>query len=146
MATAQTSVGIAVTDNANAALGTYTGSPGISGGTSFVSTQITTGIYQGTATITSPTTFVTNNASLKNAYGNTLTYTTIQSVVVSNLSASASLVVGGGSNPLFGSDSYTIKPGQVLVIPNVPITVSSTVNAITLTPSASLTYQIIIVG
>lgn len=145
MATANVSVSITCTDGENAPLAVYNGSPGIAGTITLASTQITTGVYQATGTISSGTSITVNNGSIANAYNSPLTYTTVQAVVIAN-TGTAKIVVGGGSNPLFGSDQYTVQPGQILVIPNVPVTVSSSAKQLTLTPSASTTYQILIVG
>ncbi|WP_161967142.1 hypothetical protein [Fimbriiglobus ruber] len=86
--------------------------------------------------------------SLTDAYGNALVYTTVAALIVQIVSASGNLVVGGGSNPLLGSDQYTIKgTANSSMLPiSWPFTVSGTAKVITLTPSTSLTFNIIVIG
>jgi len=145
MPTGNLSISLTTQDSATEPLGTYLGSPSISATTVLTSTAIPKLYQANQAATSSVVTLQVNNASLSNAFGTALTYVTVACVVIQNTGA-ANLVVGAGTHPLFGSDSYTIQPGQTLVVSNVPITVSSTVNIITITPAASTTWKIMILG
>lgn len=146
-ATGSLTVGISLQDSATAPLGTYNGNPAINGSTAYTSANVTK-VFQATpAATTSPVSYIVNNNSLSGEYVPTspYTYTTVVGVVIQNTGANT-LVIGGGTHPLFGSDVYTVQAGNTFAATNVPITVSSTVCEVTVTPSASTSWSIIIVG
>lgn len=100
-------------------------------------------VYIGTGTISGVSTI--NVTSLTDAYGNSISFATVKGCVIQN-SGAGNLVVGGGTHPLFSTDQYTIASGATLPITSAFTVSSGTHDTITLTPSASLTYSIIIVG
>ena len=120
----------------------FAGYPKLSQSQSLDSTTPVNKVYNETGTISSPHTI--DVSSLTDAYGAALAFGTVKQFVIQNTGA-GNLVVGGGSNPLFGTDQFTVKSGATL-----PITSSFTEGAgaknILLTPSASLSYTLIICG
>ncbi|AWM39782.1 hypothetical protein GobsT_18560 [Gemmata obscuriglobus] len=141
--TAQIDITVSVQDNKTVGLGIYNGNPKIVASLGLSSAQaakrFTKQVTTGSGTSYDVTTGLTD------AFGTALTFATVNAVAIYNTGA-ASLTVGGGSNPLFGSDQYTVKAGQCLVIPNVPITVSGSVKTVHIVPAASTTWQIAILG
>ena len=144
MATATIELSAQVQDNKALDLGTYIGNPQIAKTITLSSSDITKVFGDSRASAVAVPLDVTSG--LVDAFGLSLVYTTVKAVVVLNTHATASITVGGGSNPLFGSDQYTVPSGQVLYVPNVPITVSGTVKVLTITPAASATYNVLILG
>lgn len=144
-ASANITIGFATTTSKSITVGgstsNITGSPTISQSLTLSSTDVTKN-YSTAATISTPTTIDTS--SVVDYFGTTLSFATVKGVVIQNTGA-GTLTVGGGSNALFGTDQFTIKSGYTLPLLS-PITTSGSVKAILLTPSASLSYSIIIVG
>lgn len=140
-ATATIEINCSSTYTKPTALGTGTISPRINYLTSLSSSDVTK-VYFTSATISGVTTL--DVTALTDIYGTALSYGTVKGVYIEN-SGAGNLVLGGGTNPLFGTDQYTVKTGAVLPIVS-PFTVGGSNKVITLTPSASLTYSIIIVG
>jgi hypothetical protein len=141
--TAQIDITVSIQDNKTVGLGVYNGTPKVVASLGLTSAQAakryTTQVASAVAVDYNVLTGLTD------AYGTALVYTTVNAVAIYN-TGSATITVGGSTNPLFGSDLYTIKAGQCLVIPNVPITVSGTVKNIHVSPAASTTWQIAILG
>jgi hypothetical protein len=144
MATASIDLSALVQDTATVGLGAYTGNPGITKSVKLSASDVTK-VYTVARSVSSPDTFDVTTG-LTNAYGAALVYTSVKAVVVLNTHTTATITVGGGSNPLFGSDQYTVKPGQVLYVSAVPATVDGTHKVLTVTPSAAVTYQLLILG
>lgn len=142
-ANASINITVVASDTKAAALASYGGSPTISF-TKTLSTSDISKCYQNNQTSASPITFDVNSG-LTDAYGTALVYTSVKTIVVRNNAASASLVIGGGSNPLMGTDQVTLAAGQVLVLTS-PITVDGTHKVLTITPSASASVDVLILG
>lgn len=142
-ANAQIDINAAVQYTSSGPLATFTGTPRITTSTTLDSTAISK-VYQAARSISSPDT-LDLTSGLTDAYGQALVFAAVKCVTIYNTSATATITVGGGSNPVFGSDQYTIKAGACLPITS-PFTVDGTHKVITVTPSASATYQIIIAG
>ncbi len=132
------------TETKAGALGNYQGVPSITF-TKSLSTSDISKCYQLNATIATAQTYDVNSG-LVDAFGTALVFATVKSVVIRNNDATASLVVGGGTNPLFVSDQYTIKAGQCLAITSSFTVNASTAKVITLTPSASLNFDLLLLG
>ncbi len=124
-------------------LATFTGTPKITSSTNLSSSDISK-VFQDirAASAADP---LDLTSGLVDPYGNALVFTAVKLVCIKNTSATATLTVGGGSNPVFGSDQYTIKAGVCLPILS-SFTVDGTHKILTITPSAAATYQIIIAG
>ena len=148
-ASAQVKLSAAVTYLNTDTLGNSFGpSPTISVSFNLPSATITKMIESG-GTISSPTTI--NFASVADVFGATLTFTKVLGIFVQNNSTTQTLTIGGGSQPVCGSDQYTIGPGTTST-PNVffqnstfNVTSGSAQNLL-LTPSGSLSYSLIAVG
>jgi hypothetical protein len=141
--TAQIDINVSVQDGKNVGLGAYNGTPRITMSNGLTSAQAA---KKWSASVTSAaTTDYDVTSGLTDAYGTALVYATVNAVAVYN-SGSANLTVGGGSDPLFGTDQYTVKAGQCLVVPCVPVTVSGSVKNIHIVPAASTTWQVILLG
>lgn len=97
-----------------------------------------------TASVTSGSATVIDLTSLTDGFGAALSFSTLKACVVENTGA-GSLVVGGGTNPVFGTDQYTVKSGAVLPVLS-SFTVDGTHKTLTLTPSASTTFNLVLVG
>lgn len=145
MASASIDISCTIQDTKSVDLGPYSGSPKITSSVQLTSTDITKCFTDGRAGSGADILNV-SDGSLSSAYGVALTYVTVKAVIIQNTSNSAYLTVGGGTHPLFGSDVYTVKAGQNLVLPNVPATIDSTHQQITVTPSAAATYNVVILG
>jgi len=120
----------------------FSGFPKLSQSQSLDSTTPVNKVFNQSATISSPTTL--DVTALTDAYGAALSFGTVKQFVIQNTGA-GNLVVGGGSNPLFGTDQYTVKSGATLPITS-SFTESGSAKNILLTPSASLSYTLIICG
>ena len=83
--------------------------------------------------------------SLTDDYGQSISFGSLKGAWIYNTDNTATLVVGGGTNPALGTDQYTITPGKLLPITSV-FTVDGTHKNLVLTPSASMSFQLILVG
>jgi hypothetical protein len=148
MSSANFQITCSVTDTSAGPLGNYQGvislNAGSAGTISLTSADVTK-VYAANRSGGSPDVFTLDDGSLTDAYGNALTFAEAHAVVIKNTHASATLTVGGGTDPLFGSDQYTLKAGQLLPITS-PFTVDGTHKQITITPSAAATYSVIVLG
>lgn len=144
MATATIDFAATVQDTKSADLGTYSGNPKITDTTSLSSADVTKVFTDGRSLSAPETLDVT--AGLTSAYGAALVYSSVKAVVIQNTHGTATIVVGGGANPLFGTDQYTVQPGQTFSVPNVPVAVSGTAKNVLVTPSAAATYNVMILG
>jgi hypothetical protein len=84
-------------------------------------------------------------AALTDTYGQSITFTSLKGLHVYNNHASATLVVGGGANPALGTDQYTVTAGKILPVSSV-FTIDGTHKNLVLTPSASMSFQVILLG
>lgn len=141
--TAQIDINVSVQDNKSVGLGVYNGTPKITVSNALTSAQAAKRWSKSDTSAATHDYDVTSG--LVDAYGVALVYATVNAVAIYN-SGSATITVGGASNSLFGSDQYTVKAGQCVVVPCVPITVSGSVKNIHIIPTASTTWQIIILG
>jgi hypothetical protein len=142
-ASAQIDVNTRVTHSVTNDLGTYTGNPKISYTSALTSSNISKVFADERTVATNETLDVT---SLTEAgYGSTLNYSSVKVLHIVNKSGSATLTVGGGSNAVCGSDQYTIGPGKCLYL-DTAFAVSGSAKNLLLTASASLTYDILILG
>ena len=142
MATYNIATTATVQDGRTIGLGGYNGGPRINYSVDGTPTKI----YSASVSAGTAQTYDVNSG-LTDAYGTALVYSTVSEVVIYNTHASASLTVGGGSNPLFGaSELVTIKAGKCVSFGAVPVTVSGSAKVLTVTPSASCTWQIVILG
>lgn len=132
-----------VTNTGTNGLGTYSGNPQISTVTSFSTSDISK-VYTAAGT-TAVNLNLDVTSGLTDAFGNALVFGTVKTFVLKNTHATATLTVGGGTNPLFGSDQYTVAAGACLPI-TTSFTVDSTHKVIRVVPSASCTYQLMILG
>ncbi len=131
-----------VQDGATVGLGTYSGGPSIA----LASSGTCSKVYSASVTAAVAQTYDVNSG-LTDAFGNALVYTTVKEVIIYNSHATNYVTIGGGTNPLFGSgESIVVKPGRLVTVGNVPVTVDGTHKVLTVTPSASCTYQIMILG
>jgi hypothetical protein len=142
-ATAQIDVSTRVTHQGSNPLGTYTGGPKIAYSSALANTDISK-VFADERTIASPETL--DCTSLTQAgYGSTVNMATVKVIQIYNKSSSATLTVGGSTNPVCSSDLFTIGPGKCLYL-DTARTVDSTHKNLLMTPSASLTYDILILG
>jgi hypothetical protein len=144
VATATIDLSTLVQDTGTVGTGTYTGNPSITKTISLSSSDITK-VYSATRSVSSADTFDVTSG-LTHAFGAALVYASVKGLVILNTHATASIVVGGGSNPLLGTDQYTVKAGQALYVPCVPVTVDGTHKVLTVTPSGAVTYSLLILG
>ena len=143
-ATANIDINVSVVHSNPNDLGQYNGSPGIDSSLTF-STSDLSKVFADSRSISAADPLDVTSG-LTDQYGTALVYATVKTVVIKNTHATATLTIGGGSDPLYGTDQYTLKAGQTL-----PITSSATVDGthkvLTITPSvASTTYDILILG
>ncbi len=137
---------VTATEGRSVGLGTYSGGPKL---TYTVDSATITKVYsdEDPAEGSGGVMFDVSDGSLSDAYGTPLIYTTVKEVIIYNTSVSASIVVGGGSNPLFGTDEFiTIKAGKCVAIGAVPATVDGSHKILTLVPSATASFKILILG
>jgi hypothetical protein len=144
MATATIDLSVQVQDTAAAGLGRYSGNPAITTSASLTSADVSLVYSAGRSVSTADTLDVTSG--LTSAYGAALTYSTVRAVAIWNTSATATVTVGGGLLPLFGTDQYTVRPGQSFSVPACPATVDGTHKVITVTTSAAATYSVLVLG
>jgi hypothetical protein len=142
-ATAQIDVNTRVTHSGSNDLGTYVGSPKLSYSAALATTDISK-VFADERTVSSPET-LDCTALPEAGYGSTLNYATVKLIQIVNKSASATLTVGGGSNAVCGTDQFTIGPGKCLYI-DTARTVGGSAKNLLVTPSASLTYDVLILG
>lgn len=146
MASATINISCTIQDGKSVDLGAYFGSPKIESSTTLSSSDSSKAWTDGRS-ISSADVLDVSDGSLVSAYGVALTFASVKAVVVQNTHASATLVIGGGTNPLFGAtESITVKAGQTVSIGAVPATVDATHEQITITPSAAATFNIAILG
>lgn len=82
---------------------------------------------------------------LTDAFGTALVFTNLKHLFIYNKSATASLSVGGGANPVL-ANAVTISAGGCLNLTST-FAVSGTTKNLLVTPSAgTVTYQIVLVG
>ena len=121
----------------------YSGQPTISVSDTLTNSDISK-VYSSSATISSATPI--DFTSLTDVFGSALNFTgTLKGLYVYNTHATATLTVGGGSNPILSTDQITLAAGSAVILTS-PVTVDGTHKVLTLTPSASCSYQIIAVG
>lgn len=122
---------------------TYSGRPALSYSKSFKTTDISS-VYHATLTVTTTPTVI-NVQSLTNAFGGSVSFSTVKHVQVTNDAASIALTVGGGTNPLFAALPTIVAGGCATLTTN--ITVSGSVKNLTLTAaSGSISVDVLIVG
>lgn len=88
-----------------------------------------------------------NVQSLTDAFGNSLSFATVSTIVIQITSTSGNLVVTGDLLP--SSEQWTIKSnssGECCFASQWNYTVGSGANTITLTPSTSMTFNVAIAG
>lgn len=141
MATATIDITCSVQDTKATDLGSYSGNPRLTQSASNVSV---TKVFTDARTTAVPET-LDLTTGLTDAYGAALVYSSCKYVCIQNTHVSATLTIGGGANPLFGTDQYTIKPGATLPITSTFAVAGGSKNLL-VTPSASCTYSIIIAG
>lgn len=121
---------------------TYTGQPKIDVSKTYTTDDITK-VFTASATIASPATH--DLTSCTDSFGTALTFSSLKGLFIRNMSASATLVVGGGSDAVLDTDQYTVGPESSIFV-TTTFNVDANEKIITLTPSASLAYQLIAVG
>lgn len=121
---------------------TYTGSLSKSASKSFSTSDITKLFSDSRTAATSETLDVTSG--LTDGFGAALAFSTVKAVLIQNKSSTATLTVGGSSNPLF-NQLPVIQAGGFVAF-SCSITTSGSVKNVLLTASASLDYDIVIVG
>lgn len=77
-------------------------------------------------------------------FGNAIGFGTVGALVLKNTSTTASLTIGGGANPLLAALPPITPGGAVTLV--LDIATSPTVKNLLLTPSASLSYELLILG
>lgn len=141
-ATADINISATTTYTKAAALATYSGSPKIVASKSYATTDISK-VFDATGSTGSPVTY--DVTALTDDYGAALAMATVKGFVIQNTHATATLTIGGGSNPLFGSDHYTVKAGCCLPITSA-FAASGAAKNVLVTPSATATWQVLILG
>lgn len=125
-------------------LATYRGGPSLSLETSYSSSQVTK-CYQLETTQSTTQSYLLDDGSLTDVYGTSLVFSSIQLLAINNKDATQTLTVGGGTHPVLGSDQYTVKAGQLLIITS-PFTVDATHDLLRIVPSGSMTFDLLVVG
>lgn len=141
MSTATIEIGSVIQDTKTTGLTSYSGTTKVS------QTLALTGLTKVYATDVSASSVQTYDltSGLTDAYGTALVFTSLQGVVIQNTSATATITVGGGTNPVFGTDQYTVKAGATLPITST-FPVDSTHKVIRITPSAAATFSVAFLG
>lgn len=122
--------------------GGATNAPSITFSDTLSTTDITK-VYFNTVTSASPVTI--NLQSLTDVFGNSLNIATLHGVFVQNTSDTHALTIGGGSAAALGSDLATVGGGSCY-FNTTAFTISGSAHNIVVTPSASLTYNILVLG
>lgn len=143
MATSSFMLSAKVDDSKTTTLARYTGGFSSSAESTLDASALTK-VYMVSGSGAGPDTYDVNSG-LTNAYGVALVYTTVKGIWIKNTHATATLVIGGGSNPLLGTDQYTLKAGNALAITS-PFTVDGTHKVLKITQSATATYELVILG
>lgn len=125
-------------------LGGYNGAPQISTSGTLSATDISN-VYDTASTVGGGGTTTIDVTALTNTYGESFAFTNVKSFHISNTDTTNSIVIGGGSNPLFISDQYTVAPGKDLVF-NTVWPVSSGKKNIRLTATAGTKFSILLLG
>jgi hypothetical protein len=123
-------------------LATFSGGPSLTESLSLPTTTLNYVYNAVQAATASPVTY--NVQSLTDVYGNAVNMATVYTIAIQN-TGTHTIVVGTGTNALMGTDQVTLQAGHTVIITS-PITVSGSVKNLLLTPSASTTWNIIILG
>lgn len=95
-----------------------------------------------TGTVAHGSPLVLNLLSILDPQGNTVTFASVMAVIVQNSGILYKVVVGAGTNPVFGSDQQTIIRGGVALMGSpegVAVVASSTQNLTLTAPDSSAT-------
>lgn len=119
----------------------YSASPAKSYEKTFTSSDITK-IYHGSRTTTGETLDLTSG--LTDGYGTALVFATVKQILIINNSATQTLTIGGGANPVISELPVVSVGGHVNITST--FTVDGTHKNLKIQASASLTYDVIILG
>ena len=117
----------------------YSGSPNITQNTLLDPTLVNL-VFESSATISTGTSFDLN--AVTDQFGNSLNFVTCSYVVIKNTGTGNITITGN----LFGSDSFTLGAGLTYLNGRTITVVNTTADTLTLTPTGTTTYQLIIVG
>lgn len=102
-----------------------------------------TKLYQNSYSTSGTTTL--DVTSLTDDYGQSISIGTLKGLFIKNTHATATLTVGGGTNPALGTDQYTISPDTLLPILS-SWTISGSAKNIRILTSGTVTFQLILFG
>lgn len=117
----------------------YSGTPTITKNVSLTNQDIDK-VYANAGTISAP--LVIDLTAAVDPFGATLEFEAVKGIYVANNSENQDIFVDGS---LIGGDQYTVGFGSVL-FQNTEWAVTPSTTQLTLTPTGSLAYQVIIVG
>jgi hypothetical protein len=117
----------------------YSGTPSITKNLSLTNQDIDK-VYANAGTLSAPVSI--DLAAAVDPFGETLEFEIVKGIYVSNQSESEDIYIDGS---LIGGDQYTVGFGSVL-FQNTEWVVTPSTTQLTLTPTGSLSYQVIIVG